>query len=76
MLKRNSMVIPVTALPQLSQCTQTKEIVETVKKNTSSNFTEENASSMNLQLSRNLSSFRGKLIPLINGTGAWTTGDR
>ncbi|XP_076684112.1 intraflagellar transport protein 81 homolog [Andrena cerasifolii] len=51
---------------QLSQCNQTKEIVETVKKNTSSNFTEENASSMNLQLSRNLSSFRGKLIPLIN----------
>lgn len=51
---------------QLNQCNQTKEILETVKKNISNNFTEENASSVNLQLSRDISAFRAKLIPLIN----------
>ncbi|XP_076757154.1 intraflagellar transport protein 81 homolog [Xylocopa sonorina] len=51
---------------QYNQCDQARERLETVKRNTSDNFTEENASSMNLQLSRDISAFRAKLVPLIN----------
>lgn len=51
---------------QYNQYNQVKERLETVKKNTPNNFTEENASSMNLQLCRDISAFKAKLIPLIN----------
>ncbi|XP_043797022.1 intraflagellar transport protein 81 homolog isoform X2 [Apis laboriosa] len=50
---------------QYNQCNRAKERLETIKKNTL-NFTEENASSMNLQLCRDISAFKAKLIPLIN----------
>ncbi|XP_017763659.1 PREDICTED: intraflagellar transport protein 81 homolog [Eufriesea mexicana] len=51
---------------QRNQCNQAKERLEMVKKNAPDNFTEENASSINLQLCRDISTFRAKLIPLIN----------
>ncbi|XP_012144783.1 intraflagellar transport protein 81 homolog isoform X2 [Megachile rotundata] len=51
---------------QVNQCNQAKEIFENVKKTIPDNFTEENAFSMNVQLSRNIFAFRAKLVPLIN----------
>ncbi|XP_076300456.1 intraflagellar transport protein 81 homolog [Lasioglossum baleicum] len=51
---------------QLGQCNQTKEMLEMVEKSTPTDFTEENASSINHQLSRDISSRRAKLAPLIN----------
>lgn len=51
---------------QYNQYNQAKERLETVKKNTPANFTQENASSMNFQLSRDISAFRARLVPLIN----------
>ncbi|CAK9826991.1 Intraflagellar transport protein 81 homolog [Anthophora retusa] len=51
---------------QFNQCNQAREILETVKKNIPDNFTVENASSMNLQLCRDISAFRMRLIPLIS----------
>nr|XP_031846552.1 intraflagellar transport protein 81 homolog [Nomia melanderi]XP_031846553.1 intraflagellar transport protein 81 homolog [Nomia melanderi] len=51
---------------QLDQFNQTKEMLETVEKNTLADFKEENASSLNLKLSRDISARRAKLIPLIN----------
>ncbi|XP_068986537.1 intraflagellar transport protein 81 homolog [Bombus flavifrons] len=51
---------------QYNQCNQARERLETVKKNIPVNFTEENASSINLQLGRDVSAFRAKLVPLIN----------
>ncbi|XP_076168136.1 intraflagellar transport protein 81 homolog isoform X2 [Ptiloglossa arizonensis] len=64
----NSVLYRTTAIleNQLNQCNQTKEILKTAKKSTLDDFTEENASSMNLQMSRDISAFRAKLIPLIN----------
>ncbi|XP_043517400.1 intraflagellar transport protein 81 homolog isoform X1 [Frieseomelitta varia] len=51
---------------QYNQYSQAKERLETVKKNTPANFTQDNASSMNLQLIRDISAFRARLVPLIN----------
>ncbi|KAK9305699.1 hypothetical protein QLX08_003445 [Tetragonisca angustula] len=51
---------------QYNQYSQAKERLETVRKNTPANFTQENASSMNLQLSRDIAAFRARLVPLIN----------
>lgn len=51
---------------QYNQYNQAKERFETVKKNTPHNFTEENASSVNLQLSRDVSSYRARLVPMVN----------
>ncbi|XP_017881451.1 intraflagellar transport protein 81 homolog [Ceratina calcarata] len=51
---------------QYNQYNQAKERFETVKKNTSDDFTEDNASSMNLQLSRDVSGFRARLVPMVN----------
>ncbi|CAD1475833.1 unnamed protein product, partial [Heterotrigona itama] len=51
---------------QYNQYNQAKERLETVRKNTPANFTQENASSMNLQLSRDISAFRSRLVPLIS----------
>ncbi|XP_078040651.1 intraflagellar transport protein 81 homolog [Augochlora pura] len=64
----NSVLYRTTAIleNQLSQYNQTKKMLETVEKSRSSDFTEENASSINRQLSKDISSRRAKLVPLIN----------
>ncbi|KOC64407.1 Intraflagellar transport protein 81 like protein [Habropoda laboriosa] len=64
----NSVLHRTTAIleDQFNQCNQAREILKTVKKNTSDNFSAENASSINLQLCRDISTFRTRLIPLIN----------
>ncbi|XP_034185123.2 intraflagellar transport protein 81 homolog isoform X1 [Osmia lignaria lignaria] len=51
---------------QVNQCNQAKEILENVQKTIPDNFTEENALSMNVKLFRDISAFRGKLVPFIN----------
>ncbi|KZC11374.1 PREDICTED: intraflagellar transport protein 81 homolog [Dufourea novaeangliae] len=63
----NSVLYRTTAIleNQLNQCNQTKEMLEIVKKSTTANLTEENPSSMNLRLSRDITDRRGKLVPLI-----------
>ncbi|XP_054016407.1 intraflagellar transport protein 81 homolog isoform X1 [Hylaeus anthracinus] len=64
----NSVLYRTTAIleNQLDQCNQTKEIFETAKRNTLDDLTKENASSMNLRLSQDISALRAKLIPLVN----------
>nr|XP_033337740.1 intraflagellar transport protein 81 homolog [Megalopta genalis] len=64
----NSILYRTTAIleNQLSQYNQTKKMLETVEKSTPTDFTEENASSINRQLSKDISSRRAKLVPLIN----------
>ncbi|XP_076233485.1 intraflagellar transport protein 81 homolog isoform X2 [Calliopsis andreniformis] len=68
LIAENSVLYRTTVIleNQLNQCNQTKEILETVRNKVPDNFTEENVSSANLQLSRDISVFRAKLIPLIN----------
>ncbi|XP_043258897.1 intraflagellar transport protein 81 homolog [Colletes gigas] len=62
----NSVLYRTTAILE-NQLNQTKQILESTKENIlDDDFTEENASSTNLQLSRDISSLRAKLVPLIN----------